>query len=334
MEPHKSSWRPIVEKYEQPSRYSGIWQIVNSIGPYVLIWYLMTLTVHVSYPLTIALSFLAAGFWIRVFIISHDCGHGSFFKSKRANHFWGMVAGTITCTPYLHWRREHAKHHGSSGNLDRRGSGDIWTLTVDEYLASPFLRRVKYRLYRNPILMFGFGAFLLFAYHYRIAKRIRSGILRRSVYWTNACLLLIFLAMSAWVGFTTYMMILLPVMFIACGSGVWLFYVQHQFEGVYWERDDDWDYLTQAMEGSSFYKLPRILQWFTGNIGFHHIHHLSHRIPNYLLAKCHYENKIFQQVPEITLVRSLKSLTFRLWDEDSRKLISFGDLRRATKAAA
>ena len=316
-------WRPIVEHYEQPQLSISCRQIANSVGPYLGIWLLMILSVEVSYLLTLLLAVLAAGFWVRIFIISHDCGHGSFFKSRRANHFWGVITGVLTLMPYLFWRREHARHHGSSGNLDRRGVGDIWTMTVEEYLASSWWRRAQYRIYRNPFLMFGVGAWILFAFRYRVTQGAGNLQEKRSVYWTNFGLAAIAAMMIAWIGVKQYLMIMLPLMAIGSSVGVWLFYVQHQFEGVYWERDEEWDYLKQAMEGSSFYKLPKILQWFTGNIGFHHIHHLSHRIPNYNLERCHKDNEIFRTVNEVTLLSSMKSLAFRLWDENQRKLVGF-----------
>ena len=317
-------WRPIVARYETPRLASSVWQILNSIVPYALLWVLMAWTITFSYPLTLVLAVFTAGFWIRIFIIAHDCGHGSFFTSQRANHFWGTLTGVLTLTPYLSWRHQHAKHHGSSGNLDRRGTGDIWTLTVKEYRALPWWRRVMYRVYRNPLAMFGAGPVLLFGIYYRLPCSMGGPRARRSVHWTNAALLVIGLLMTRWLGLAHFLMILLPVMLVATSAGTWLFYVQHQFEGVYWERDDEWDYLRQAMDGSSFYRLPRVLQWFTGNIGFHHIHHLSHRIPNYRLEECHNDNAMFRCVSEINLWSSLRSLSFRLWDEEGRKLVGFG----------
>jgi omega-6 fatty acid desaturase (delta-12 desaturase) len=326
----KTTWRRIVEHYERPRLASSVWQIVNSVLPYLALWYLMTVTVGISYPLTLALVVLAAGFWVRIFIISHDCGHGSFFESSRANNFWGGLTSVLTLIPYRYWRMEHARHHGSSGNLDRRGIGDIWTMTVEEYRSQPWWRRAAYRIYRNPFIMFGLGSAVAFAIFYRFTDGATSKPLRRSVYRTNVALLVMAVAMIAWIGWAHFLMIFLPLLFLGSAIGAWLFYVQHQFEGVYWERDEHWDYLKQAMEGSSYYRLPRVLQWFTGNIGFHHIHHLSHRIPNYNLPRCHAENVLFQNVPQITLLTSLKSLKFRLWDEAKRKLVGFGALRRSS----
>lgn len=321
-------WRTIVARYQTPQTASAVWQLLNSIVPYLLLWYLMTRLVRISYPLALLVAILTAGFWVRIFIISHDCGHGSFFASRRANRFWGVLTAVLTLTPYQYWRREHAIHHASSGNLDRRGVGDIWTMTVQEYRGSPRWKRAAYRVYRNPFVMFGIGPVLLFTFRYRFPARVRGRPEQRSVHWTNLGLLSIAAIMIAWIGLRHYMMILLPMMTLAAGVGVWLFYVQHQFEGVYWARDDEWDYLKQATQGSSFYRLPRVLQWFSGNIGFHHVHHLSHRIPNYRLEQCHNENDLFRQVPPVTLLSSLKSLRLRLWDEERHKLVGFGALRR------
>lgn len=322
-------WRSVVERYEKPDLLRSSWQIVNSIGPYLLLWLLMIYSIRVSYLLTVPAAVLAAGFLVRMFIIAHDCGHGSCFKSYRANRFWGVVASTLCIIPFHFWAADHGRHHGSSGNLDRRGFGDIWTLTVQEYLASPWYRRLGYRLYRNPFLMFGIGAVGVMAVRYRIPRGATNTRERLSVHWTNLGLAAIACGMVTWIGLAHYLMILGTILVVSSGAGVWLFYIQHQFDGVRWERDPEWNFLTQAIESSSFYRLPRILQWFTGNIGFHHVHHLSHKIPNYNLEQCHRENDLFSRARVITLWSSLKSVTYRLWDEEQRKLVSFRALRRA-----
>ena len=252
-------WRDVVERYERPHLPSSIGQIINSVGPYLLLWALMVWTIQYSYLLTLLLVIPAAGFWIRIFIICHDCGHGSFFVNRKANHVVGAITGLMTLTPYRYWRLEHARHHGSSGNLDRRGIGDIWTMTVDEYRASSWWRRLGYRLYRNPLIMFGLGSFYLFAVRYRLTAGVQEPAARHSVYLTNAGLLVVGALLVAWLGLAHFLMIFVPLLFLASSAGVWLFYVQHQFEGVYWERDEKWDYLKQAMEGSSFYRLLRSL---------------------------------------------------------------------------
>jgi omega-6 fatty acid desaturase (delta-12 desaturase) len=287
----------------------------------------MYLSRAVSWWITIPLAVLAGAFLVRAFIIFHDCGHGSFFKSRAANDFWGFLSGVLTFTPYYHWRWEHSLHHATSGDLDRRGTGDVWTLTVQEYLESSRWKRFSYRLARNPIVLFVLAPIFLFLIKHRVPKANANRRERYSVYWMNLAILGVAVALSAVFGIKAYVLIQLTALLVAGSAGVWLFYVQHQFEGVYWERRDEWDYAAAALQGSSFYKLPRVLQWFSGNIGFHHIHHLSPRIPNYNLEKCHQADPLFQTVKAVTLFSSFKSLTFRLWDEQRRKLISYRDLR-------
>ena len=322
-----STWKEIVAKYQQPAIWRSIWQIVNTLVPYVALWYLMYRSLAVSYWLTLPLAILAAGFMVRLFIIHHDCGHGSFFKSQKANDIWGAITGVLTFTPYYHWRWEHAVHHASSGDLDRRGVGDVWTLTVQEYLEASRWKRFAYRLARNPVVLFVIAPLFLFFVMQRFPKSKASKRERHSVYLTNLAILGMAAAMSVAFGIEAYLFIQISVVGMAGSAGVWLFYVQHQFEGVYWERAEEWDYVTASLKGSSFYKLPKVLQWFSGNIGFHHIHHLSARIPNYNLEKCHKAEPLFQTVKPITLFSSFKSFTFRLWDERRRKLVSFGYLR-------
>jgi len=324
---NKVSWRQAVAKYENPDLQRSVWQVVNTVIPYFILWYLMYRSLEFSYWITLALSALTAGFLVRTFIIFHDCGHASFFKSQRANDLWGFIAGVLTMSPYFGWRREHAMHHATAGDLDRRGVGDIWTLTVKEYLELSPRKRLGYRLYRNPLVMFVIGPLFLFLIRHRFAGPTASKRERHSVYWTNLALLGIVALMGVTIGIKAFVSVHLPIVMIASAAGVWLFYVQHQYEGVYWERHEHWDYVSLALQGSSFYKLPKILQWFTGNIGFHHIHHLSPRIPNYYLERCHEENPLFQEVKPVTLFASLKSLTFRLWDEEGRKLVGFGYLK-------
>lgn len=326
-ESNKLTWRKAVTQYQNPVMWRSLWQVVNSIVPYFSLWYLMYLSLDVSYWLTLSLAVVAAGFLVRGFIILHDCGHGAFFKSQKVNDILGFVTGILTFTPYYNWRHEHAIHHASAGDLDRRGVGDIWTLTVKEYLDSSTWGRFRYRFYRNPLVMFVIGPFFVFLIKYRFPLRTAGKRERHSIYRTNLAILGIVVLMSATIGVKAYLLIQLPIMMIAFIAGVWLFYVQHQFEGVYWESHEKWDYPSVALEGSSFYKLPKILQWFTGNIGFHHIHHLSPRIPNYYLEKCYHENPIFQEIKPITLLSSLKSLTFRLWDEERRKLVGYGYIK-------
>ncbi len=332
-----SAWKEIVTRYQKPAVWRSVWQIVNTLVPYIALWYLMYLSLAVSYWLVMPLAILTGAFTVRIFIIHHDCGHGSFFKSRRANHILGAITGLLTFTPYLHWRWEHAIHHSSSGDLDRRGTGDVWTLTVQEYLESSRWRRFSYRLARNPFVLFVVAPMVLFLGINRIPKSKAPVRERYSVYWTNLAIGLMAVGLIWIFGLKAYLIIQLTVLMVAGSAGVWLFYVQHQFEGVYWERGDDWDYATAALKGSSFYKLPKVLQWFSGNIGFHHIHHLSPRIPNYHLEKCHKAEPLFQTVKPVTLFSSFKSFTFRLWDEQRRKLVGYGHLktvRRQQRRAA
>jgi omega-6 fatty acid desaturase (delta-12 desaturase) len=286
----------------------------------------MVYALAVSYWLMLPLAILAAGFLVRIFIIFHDCGHGSFFKSKRANNAVGVIAGLLNLTPYRYWRWQHALHHGTAGDLDHRGSGDIWTLTVQEYLRRTRWKRFAYRLARNPLVLFVAAPLYIFVVHHRFAAPAAPDRERRSVRYTNWALLGIMVAMSTLIGLKAVLIIQLSVSAFAGAAGLWLFYVQHQFEGAYWARSDDWNYTAAALQGSSFYKLPRILQWFTGNIGFHHIHHLSPRIPNYHLQRCHDADPFFETIKPLTLFGSLKSLTFRLWDERRNAFVGFRQL--------
>ena len=320
------SWEKVIMKYNHPELRKSIWQICNSVIPYIFMWYLMYRSLEYSYWLTLLLSVIASGFLIRIFIIFHDCGHRSFFVSKRANNIVGKIMGILAFTPFYKWHYQHWIHHATSGNLDKRGIGDVWTMTVDEYLKSSRWNRFAYRAFRNPFIMFTIGPLLVVFFQNRIAKRNLSGLEKRNVYFTNVIVLLMAFLISWLIGFKAFILIQLPVILISHSMGLWLFYIQHQFDEVYWERDSKWDYKISAIRGSSFLKLPAILQWFTGNIGFHHVHHLSSRIPNYNLSKCHYENEIFKQVKPIVLLSTFKVLTLSLWDEATRSLISFRKL--------
>ncbi|MEW6157924.1 MAG: fatty acid desaturase [Verrucomicrobiota bacterium] len=328
-----AEWKAVVERFQKPSRARAAWQMLNTLGPYALLWYLMYVSVAVSWWLVVPLAILAAGFTVRIFIIFHDCGHGSYFASRRANDVVGFLSGLLTFTPYYHWRWEHNIHHASSGHLDKRGTGDIWTLTVQEYLEASRGKRFAYRLARNPFILFLIAPLYLFLIRQRFASPKANQRERRSVLWMNLAIGAMVVALSFIFGFKNYLIMQGIVLGLAGAGGVWLFYVQHQFEGVYWERGEDWDYTKAALEGSSFYKLPKILQWFSGNIGFHHIHHLSARIPNYHLERCHKAHPMFQRVKPITLFGSLKSFSFRLWDEQARMLVGYSHLRKIPRSA-
>lgn len=312
-----------LEKYRTPSIRRSIWQMINTFVPYVLIWVLMVYSLEVSYWLTALLIILAAGFLVRLFIIFHDCGHGSFFKSQKANKIVGMIFGILAFTPYYKWHNQHLKHHATVGNLDKRGVGDVWTMTKEEYESADKKTKFEYRMYRNPLIMFGLGPLYVFLISNRFTKRWMTKQEKYNIYVTNLALLLMFAVAGHFIGYLTYVILQVLVMEIAAVAGFWLFYLQHQYEDVTWVRSKDWNYRTIALEGSSFVKFPKILQWFSGNIGFHHIHHVNSGIPNYNLEKCYRENDIFREVKPVNFIASIKTLKLRLWDEKSQKLIPF-----------
>ncbi len=323
-----TKWREIVAKYQTPSVKRAVWQLVSTLVPLVGAVILMNWSLSVSYWLTLALAIPAAGLTIRTFIIMHDCGHGSFLPSKTWNNVIGWVTGVLTTTPYSHWRREHAIHHATSGHLEQRGTGDISTMTVREYLAAGRVRRIWYRIYRNPVTLLVFGPAFLFIKHRWPTRRIAGKKEIWNVHLTNLALAALITTLSLLIGFKDFMMIWLPIFLLSGSAGVWLFYVQHQFEDAYWRGGEEWDYAAAAVAGSSYFRLPKVLQWFTGNIGFHHVHHLSPRIPNYRLERCHKENPTFQKVVTLTLRESVRTLGLRLWDEESGRMVGFGHLRR------
>ena len=321
-------WREIVARYQTPGVKPAVWQLVSTLVPLIASFVLMYWSLSVSYWLTLLLAIPAAGLTIRTFIIMHDCGHGSFLPSKTWNNIIGWITGILTTTPYAHWRREHAIHHATSGHLEQRGTGDISTMTVREYLSARPLRKFWYRIYRNPVILLGFGPAFLFIKHRWPTRGIAGRKEVWNVHLTNLALAALVTTLSLLIGFREFMLIWLPIFLLSGSAGVWLFYVQHQFEDAYWRGGEDWDYATAAVYGSSYFRLPKVLQWFTGNIGFHHVHHLSPKIPNYRLEKCHRENPTFQKVVTLTLRESVRTLGLRLWDEESGRMVTFGHLRR------
>jgi omega-6 fatty acid desaturase (delta-12 desaturase) len=329
--PDRLAWKDIVARYQKSEVWPGVWQVVNSLIPYAALWCLMYFALQLSWWLTLPLAVLAAGFLVRLFIISHDCGHGSFLPSPKANDILGFITGVLTFVPFYHWRWEHALHHASSSDLDHRGKGDVWTLTVQEYLEASRWKRFAYRLARNPVILFGLAPLFLFVIKMRFPAPKAPRRERHSVAWTNLAIVGVAAGLSLIFGLKAYLLLQLLVIMVSGTAGVWLFYVQHQFEGVYWDRSEEWDYAAAALKGSSFYKLPKVLQFFSGNIGFHHIHHLSPRIPNYHLEKCHRAEPLFQTVKPVTFFASFKSLTFRLWDEQRQKLVGYRALRALRK---
>ncbi|MGD8395232.1 MAG: fatty acid desaturase [Candidatus Eiseniibacteriota bacterium] len=302
-------------------------QVLTSFLPFVAGWWLMAASLQFGLALTVVLAVPTAGFLVRIFIIQHDCGHGSFFASRRLNDAVGFLCGVLTLTPYGSWRRSHAIHHAGAANLARRGTGDILTLTVDEYLAAPRLRRLLYRIYRHPLTLFVVGPLFNFVILQRLPFGAGLRGVRASVLWTNLALVAAVLLLGGMIGFPTVLIVHLAVMAVASTAGTWLFYVQHQYEETYWAPPETWDYSAAALRGSSYYALPPVLRWFSGNIGFHHLHHLSPRIPSYALPRCHAASPLLQQVTTLGLRSSLRSLRLHLWDAESERLVGFGALR-------
>jgi omega-6 fatty acid desaturase (delta-12 desaturase) len=279
------------------------------------------------YWVTLAVAMVASILLVRIFIFFHDCCHGSFFASSRGNRILGYIAGILTFTPYEDWRRCHAIHHSTVGDLDRRGTGDVSLLTVDEYLAASRRKRLAYRFYRNPVVMFALGPAFMFLFRFRFPSKGARIHERKSVILINLAILAIFVFASFTIGIKTYLIIQLPIILIAGAIGLWLFYIQHDFEGVYWARHEDWDQLRASLEGCSYYQLPGVLKWITGNIGLHHIHHIRPRIPNYNLQQCYNETPALQEIIPLTFCKSLKTPWLNLWDEKQSKLVSFGSLK-------
>ncbi len=326
-------WKALVAAYQEPHLGRAVFQVVTTYGAYFGAWVAMWFALQVSIWLALPIAVVAAGLMIRMFILLHDCGHGSYFASKTANRILGAVTGLFTFTPYDHWRKEHAQHHRNAGDLDRRGVGDMWTMTVEEYLSASRWRRFAYRLSRNPLILFVIAPAGLMLVFQRFPSSWATGPERRSVLWTNLGLLAYAGGMSLVFGIGPFLILQATTLAIAASVGVWLFYVQHQFEDVYWERGESWDFRDAALRGSSYLKLPRILQWFTGNIGFHHLHHLSPRIPNYYLEECHRSDPLFTAVKPVTIRSSLSALGMRLWDESSRRLVGDRELRQIRRGA-
>lgn len=322
-----TGWQKAIKKYTQPNSKLATWQIINSFGGLLVCWVIMAFAYqYLGLWASIIMAFPTSGFVMRIFVIQHDCGHGSFYKDQKINDRVGGICGIITMTPYKPWRRNHAIHHANHADLDDRGIGDIWTLTVDEYYEAHFWKKAGYRIFRNPFFLFGiapsFQFLVLQRFHYGMtAARTKANFL--SIVATNVGMAVLVLIPALIMGWQAALLLWFPVWWIAATVGTWLFYVQHQFEDTYWEHNEEWDYTLAAMHGSSYYELPLILQWFTGNIGFHHIHHLSPRIPNYYLEACHQENEIFQRVVKLTIGTSFETMFLTLWDEGSRKLVSF-----------
>ena len=316
--------------FEQPSAPRALRQVANSLLPYLATMALMVLTIRHRLPWwsTLALAVPASGFMVRLFILMHDCTHSSFLSSRRAERVLGRILGVLVFTPFAEWRHSHLVHHATSGDLDRRGTGDMWTMTVDEYHASSRAKRLRYRLVRNPLLMLLFGPLILFLVGNRVPARAASRERVRSVVYTDLAIAAIVAVAGFTIGLRAYLLIQLPVLFLGGAWGIWLFYVQHQFEPSYWARGDEWSPVPAALQGSSYYKLPGVLQWFSGNIGLHHVHHLRPRIPNYNLQRCLEAIPDLQLPRPLTLSRSIRCARLALWDERAHAFVPFQGSRR------
>jgi omega-6 fatty acid desaturase (delta-12 desaturase) len=329
-------WVMALAPYREPSLARSVVELVVTVVPFVALWLLMLLSLSYSFWLCLLLAVPAAGFLVRLFMIQHDCGHGSFFRRRIANDWLGRVLGVLTLTPYGYWRRTHAMHHATSGHLGRRGTGDVNTLTVREYQSRPAWRRALYRLTRHPIVVLGVGPFYLFVLQHRLPFRLmRAG--REpwlSVMSTNLAIAVVIGILVALLGVRDFLLVQTPITLLASSAGVWLFYVQHQFEHTYWAWDADWNLHTGALHGSSHYDLPPVLRWFTANIGIHHVHHLCSRIPSYRLGDALRDHPELRAVSRLTLMESFRCLHLALWDEDQCRLVGFRDARSLERGHA
>ena len=318
-----TNYRAMLARYREPRLGRSLAQLASSLCPLLVLWVLVGFSVQYSYLLALVLAFPTAGFLVRLFILQHDCGHGSFFKSKAANDALGRALSVLTLTPYDRWRKNHAIHHATSGDLDRRGCGDVHMLTVREYSNLTSLQRLIYRVHRHPLVLFGVGAFVYFVIFQRftrfepwLSKKERLG-----VHLTNLGLLVLVVSMSWLVGPKLFLLTYIPVLAIAASAGSWLFYVQHHFESTYWRRHEGWNYFDAGLDGSSYYELPVVLRWFTADIGLHHVHHLDSQIPNYRLQESFDENPALQRVVRLTLWDSLSCASLKLWDEEKSEMV-------------
>jgi omega-6 fatty acid desaturase (delta-12 desaturase) len=321
------SWHEALAPYAQPRLSRSLLEIASSVVPYLALSVLIYATLGVSPLLTLALAVPAAGFLVRTFIVFHDCAHGSMLPSKRANACLGAFMGLFVLSPFRRWRHDHAVHHATSGDLERRGVGDVLTLTVAEYRARSWRGRLGYRLIRNPLVMFGLGPVIAMVIGPRLVASGARPRMRNSVLATDVALAAAGGGLCWLIGWQQFLIVWAPSALLAGSVGIWLFYVQHQFEDAYWENAADWNYADAALRGSSYLKLPRLLQFFTGNIGLHHVHHLNARIPNYNLQAAHDANPMFHAVPTLSLWDGLRAVTLKLWDEESGRLVTFAQAR-------
>jgi len=320
--------RKDVAPFAKSETKKSVVQMINTIIPLLIFWGMGYTFANTNPWISVFCAVIASGFVVRTFIIFHDCTHGSFFKSKKANDWVGNLTGILTSFPYAKWRREHLIHHATSGNLDKRGIGDIDMLTTDEYLALSKTKRFFYRLYRNPLVMFGLGPLYLVLVLNRFNRKDAKKKERFNTYFTNIVVALIITALIIVFGWKAVLLVHGVTMFIAGALGIWLFYIQHTYEDSYFEYDPEWDYVKAAVEGSSFYKLPKVLQWITGNIGYHHVHHLAPRVPNYYLEAAHNSVPPLQKATTITIKTSLESVRYKLYDPEKKKFVTFKEVEK------
>ena len=327
-------WRESLAPYARPHLGRSVLGVVTSVVPYLALSALMFISLHVSYLLTLALAIPTAGFLVRTFIVFHDCTHGSFLRSKRANTWLGTATGLLVFSTFASWRHDHAMHHATAGDLGRRGVGDVTTMTVAEFRALSWRGRLAYRLFRAPLVMFGLGPIYALVVQPRLVPRSARARIKRSVIATDVALVALVGTLCWLLGWREYLLVQTPTIMLAGAAGIWLFYVQHQFEDVYWETGERWSYADAALRGSSYLKLPKVLQFFTGNIGLHHVHHLSTRIPNYNLQRAHDENPIFHGVPTLSFADGMRALRLKLYDEDRGRMVTFAQVRAAGPVTA
>ena len=323
----RPSWREGLDPYARPHVGRALLGLATSVAPYVGLCALQYALVDVSPLLVLALAILAAGFLLRTFMMFHDCAHGSFLPSRRANERVGAVLGVLVWSPFKSWRHNHAVHHATAGDLDRRGVGDVQTLTVAEYRARTWRGRLGYRMFRNPFVMLGLGPLYAMLIQPRFVSRSARPRIRHSVIGTDLALLAIAVPLCVLVGWRAFLLVQMPGLLLAGSVGVFLFYVQHQFEGTYWQEAADWSFTDAALKGSSYLKLPRTLQFFTASIGLHHVHHLSASVPNYNLQRAHDANPIFHAVPTLSLWDGMRAVRLKLWDPQQGRLVTFREAR-------
>jgi omega-6 fatty acid desaturase (delta-12 desaturase) len=327
-------WTDILAPYSKPRLGRSLLDIATSVVPYLLLSVVMYQALKVSVLLTLLLAIPTGGFLVRTFVIFHDCTHGSLLPSKRANAIVGAMLGFFVLAPFARWRHDHAVHHASSGDLERRGVGDLPTLTVEEYQARSWRGRAAYRGFRNPLVMFGLGPIIAMVVGPRIATRAQRPRMRHSVLLTDLALVAVVGGLCAWIGWQDFLLVWAPPALIAGSAGIWLFYVQHQFEDAYWESSEQWTYADAALRGSSYLRLPKVLQFFSANIGLHHLHHLNARIPNYNLQRAHDENPIFHDVPTLSLADGMRTVRLKLWDPERGRMVTFTEARESYVAPA